>query len=112
MFVLTKHELYIVKSELLLAYKREKLSVDNMKQAPPEKLAKPVSIVTTWGNFRYTRRNENGRVVTIGPDALRYLSCLFRKFSRDPSSQGFSKSGNPDVLKLFHRHSVWITRMC
>jgi hypothetical protein len=34
-------------------------------------------------NFRYTRRNKNGRVVTIGPDALRYLSCLFQKFSRD-----------------------------
>ena len=34
------------------------------------------------GNFRYTRRSENDRVVTIGSDALRYLSCLFRKFSR------------------------------
>jgi hypothetical protein len=30
------------------------------------------------------------------------------------SSQGFSKSGNPDVLKLFHRHtffSVWMIRI-
>jgi hypothetical protein len=53
----------------------------NMKQAPPEKLAKPVSIVITR-NFRYTRRSKNGRVVTIGPDALRYLLCLFRKFSK------------------------------
>ena len=26
-------------------------------------------------------------------------------------SQGFSKSGNPDVLKPFHRHSVWIIRI-
>jgi hypothetical protein len=33
-------------------------------------------------NFRYTRRSENGRVVTIRLDALRYLPCLFRKFSR------------------------------
>jgi hypothetical protein len=57
------------------------------------------------GNFRYTRRSENGRVATIGPDALRYLSCLFRKFLR------FSKSGNLGVLKLFHRHSVWIIRI-
>ena len=27
------------------------------------------------------------------------------------SSQGFSKSGNADVLKLFHRHSVWMIRI-
>jgi hypothetical protein len=27
------------------------------------------------------------------------------------SSQGFSKSGKPDVLKLFHRHSVWMIRI-
>jgi hypothetical protein len=27
------------------------------------------------------------------------------------SSQWFSKSGNPDVLKLFHRHSVWMIRI-
>ena len=27
------------------------------------------------------------------------------------SSQGFSKSGYPDVLKLFHRHSVWMIRI-
>ena len=27
------------------------------------------------------------------------------------SSQGFSKSGNPDVLKLVHRHSVWMIRI-
>jgi hypothetical protein len=26
-------------------------------------------------------------------------------------SKGFSKSGNPDVLKLFHRHSVWLIRI-
>jgi hypothetical protein len=26
-------------------------------------------------------------------------------------SQGFSKSGNPDVLKPFHRHSVWMIRI-
>jgi hypothetical protein len=39
------------------------------------------------GNFRYTRRSENGRVVTIGPDALRYqkltqpLAGDLRKFN-------------------------------
>jgi hypothetical protein len=27
------------------------------------------------------------------------------------SAQGFSESGNPDVLKLFHRHSVWMIRI-
>jgi hypothetical protein len=97
MFVLTKHELYIVKSELLLAYKREKLSVDNMKQAPPEKLAKPVSIVTTWGNFRYTRRNENGRVVTIGPMLFDTFLVSF------VSSQGIP------VLKGSRKA---VTRMC
>ena len=59
------------------------------------------------GNFRYTRRSENGRVVTIGPDAV-----LFDTFRVSfVSSQGFSKSGNPDVLKLFHRHSVWMIRI-
>ena len=72
-----------------------------MKQAPPEKLAKPVSIGTTR-QFRYTRRIENGRVVTIRPDSLRFSFVSF---------QGFSKSGNPDVLKLFHRHSVWMIRI-
>jgi hypothetical protein len=77
-----------------------------MKQAPPEKLAKPVPIVTTR-NFRYTRRSENGRVVTIGPDAL-FFDTFCVSFV---SSQGFSKSGNPDVLKLFHRHSVWMIRI-
>jgi hypothetical protein len=58
-------------------------------------------------NFRYTRRSENGRVVTIGPDAL-----LFDTFRVSfVSSQGFSKSSYPDVLKLFHRHSVWMIRI-
>jgi hypothetical protein len=52
-------------------------------------------------------RSENGRVVMIGPDAL--LFDTFRVFF--VSSQGFSKSGNPDVLKLFHRHSVWMIRI-
>ena len=67
-----------------------------MKQAPAEKLAKPVSIVTTR-QFRYTMRSDNGRVVTIGPNAL-----LFDTFRVSfVSSQGFSKSGNPNVLKLF-----------
>jgi hypothetical protein len=42
-----------------------------------------------------------------GPDAL--LFDTFRVFF--VSSQGFSKSGNPDVLKLFHRHSVWMIRI-
>jgi hypothetical protein len=57
------------------------------------------------GNFRCTRRSENGRVVTIGPDAL-----LFDTFRVSfVSSQGFSKSGHPDVLNLFQRHSVWIS---
>jgi hypothetical protein len=55
-------------------------------------------------NSCYIRRSENGRVVTIGPDAL-----LFDTFRVSfVSSQGFSKSGNPDVLKIFHRHSVWM----
>ena len=55
------------------------------------------------GNFRYSRHSENGRVVTIGLDAL-----LFDTFRVSfVSSQGFSKCGNPDMLKLFHRHSVW-----
>ena len=58
-------------------------------------------------NFRYTRRSENGRVVKIGPDAL-----LFDTFCVSfVSSQWFSKSSNPDVLKLFHRHSVWMIRI-
>ena len=70
------------------------LGNNNMKQAARES--------SLLGNFRYTKRSENGWVVTIGPDALRYLSCLFQSFV---SSQGFSKSDNPDVLKLFHRHS-------
>jgi hypothetical protein len=53
----------------------------NMKQALPESLRNRYQ---SWllGNFRYNRRSENGRVVTIGPDALRYLSFLFHKFSR------------------------------
>jgi hypothetical protein len=76
----------------------------NMKQALPEKLPKPVSIVTTR-QFPHTRRSENGPVVTIGPEALRYPHVSF------VSSQGFSKSGSPDVLKLFHRHSVWMIRI-
>jgi hypothetical protein len=43
----------------------------------------------------------------IGPDAL-----LFDTFGVSfVSSQGFSKSDNPDVLKLFHRHSVWMIRI-
>jgi hypothetical protein len=46
-------------------------------------------------------------VATIGPDAL-----LFDTFRVSfLSSIGFSKSGNPDVLKLFHRHSVWMIRI-
>ena len=77
----------------------------NMKHAPPEKLAKLVSIVTTR-QFPL-RRSENGRVVTIRPDAL-----LFDTFRVSfVTSQGFSKSSNPDVLKLFHRHSVWMIRI-
>ena len=46
-------------------------------------------------------------MATIGPDAL-----LFDTFRVSfVSSHGFSKSGNPDVLKLFHRHSVWMIRI-
>ena len=77
----------------------------NMKRAPPEKIAKPVSIVTTRKFPLHYRRSENGRVVTIGPDAL-----LFDTFRVSfGSSQGFSKSGNPVVLKLFH--CVWMIRI-
>jgi hypothetical protein len=64
-----------------------------------------------WELTKETRKvsksSENGRVVTIEPDAL-----LFDAFRVSfVSSQGFSKSGNPDVLKLFHRHSVWMIRI-
>jgi hypothetical protein len=51
--------------------------------------------------------SENGRVVTIGPDAL--LFDTFRVFF--VSSQGLSKNGNPDMLELFHRHNVWMIRI-
>ena len=75
----------------------------NMKRAPPEKLAKPV-LIRLFGNFRYTRRSKNGRVATIEADALLFDTFLVSFVS----SQGVSKSGNPNVLKFFQRHSVWM----
>jgi hypothetical protein len=32
-----------------------------------------------------------------------------RTYERD--TEGIEESGNPDVLKLFHRHSVWMIRI-
>ena len=71
-----------------------------MKQASPEKLAKPVSIVTT--------RQFRARIA----EYLRLDRMLFDTFRVSfVNSQGFSKSVNPDVLKLFNRHSVWMIRI-
>ena len=80
-------------------------SSHNMKQASPEKLAKPVSTVTTRQFPPHQAQREwPSSYDWIGCSALRYLLCLFRKFSR------VLEKGNPDVLKLFHRHSVWMIR--
>ena len=76
-------------------------NISNMKQAPPEKLAKPVSIMTTRQfPLHQAQREWSSSYDWTGCSSIPFIS-----------SQVFSKSGNPDVLKLFHRHSVWMIRI-